>query len=339
MLERMAEFAAVTELEDDEDVEDLEEENEELLLALEESLTSPAKRQACSPLPALTVSSAQAALGYRLVHWPVEVRLCIATFLGWLELMDYSLLCRAWRVLELEDALWQEYFIVAWPRLARRREAGTQGVLPWRALFRARWERGNCGEDALEEDWLDFNAAQGLAATVANERRLPTSTSHETSFDTLQRAMRRCREDLRRQGIEVPEVADPEHVCGKRCRFHRLLLDSDEDAFLCEVSGALHQCKEGVPCPNWVSDAEECFMVCPISGRCCPRNNTVNEEAPDAVHDWDPELNPAQQAGRWFEQGYSMSEEQARDFFGQAGDGGGGSRRQKRQLLCKACKA
>eukprot|EP00931_Biecheleriopsis_adriatica_P043711 TRINITY_DN24977_c0_g1_i1.p1 TRINITY_DN24977_c0_g1~~TRINITY_DN24977_c0_g1_i1.p1 ORF type:complete len:351 (+),score=73.86 TRINITY_DN24977_c0_g1_i1:70-1122(+) len=330
--EHVAADEGFCEWEDEE--EDQEEENEELLLALEESLipAGPTKRQV---LCSLKERRPEAAFGHWLVHWPVEVRLCVATFLSWQELINFSLLCRAWKVLELEDALWEVYFSTTWPRLARRRKASADGSIPWRELFRARWCRGSRAEDALEEDWLDFSAAEGLEAK-ASEALRPTAAqgavlAERAAAADLRRAMRRCREELfRRQGLLVPDKADSTHVCSQQCRFHRLSLENGGDAFICEVSGALHQCVQGVPCASCVVSADDFFLVCPVSGRCFPKNNTVNEEAADSVacHDWDPELSATQQVGRWFEQGYSMSEDQARAFFGgsRAGSGGGGRR-------------
>ncbi|CAJ1375381.1 unnamed protein product [Effrenium voratum] len=287
------------------DQELLEEEDEELLLALEESLKRGGKRSNTG-LHETHASS-------QLVRWPQEVRLCVASFLPWSEIVAYSLLCRAWRALELEDTLWQVYFAATWPRLAERREAVPDGYpQPWRVLFRAQWAKGNHTEDALEEDWLDFRAAQGLKSK-------PTDSSTGSRHLKIQEALQQCREDLQQVGLRVPAEADANHTCDRLCRFHRLHLEGD--AFLCEVSGVLHQCAPSTPCASCVPSADDCFLVCPVSGRCFPKVNTVNEEATEAVpcHDWDPELSAAQQVGRWFEQGYFMSEEQARSAFGLGG--------------------
>ncbi|CAE7687497.1 unnamed protein product [Symbiodinium pilosum] len=263
--------------------------------------------------------------------WSVEVRLCIASFLPWTELVADSLLCRSWRALEMEDTLWQAYFASTWPRMARRKKASADDRLPWRALFRAQWSTGNRREDALEEDWLDFSAAQGLfeEAKPSTSRSWPRSLARNPP-EKLRRSMQICREDLfRRQGLTVPAEPDTSHCCTKHCRFHRLQFE-EADAFLCEASGALHVC-ESVPCACCVASADD-FLVCPVSGRCFPKNSTVNEEAADAPisYEWDPGLSAAQQVGRWFEQGYFMSEEQALAFFDGRSSAG---RRLKRQTM------
>ncbi|CAE8606794.1 unnamed protein product [Polarella glacialis] len=348
--------------EEEEEEEFQEEENEELLLALEESLSS----SACGPAPlkraclGLADRDSPKANTAHLMHWPVEVRLCIASFLPWKELMGDTLLCKSWKALDLQDALWKVFFISTWPRLARRREAGADGAVPWRALFRARWARADRKEDSLEEDWLDFSAAQGLEACRGprdeTRRAAPVLAIQEASAKRaaaaeLERAVRRCREELMRsQGLQVPVEADAQHQCRHvepGCRFHRLGIDahgSGLDCFLCEVSGTLHMCKS-VPCGCCVRSADGCFLVCPVSGRCFPKDNSVNEEADESgrllgaevtSHNWDPELSAAQQIGRWFEQGYSMSEDQAHDFFGGKMDGGGGSGRRHRRRACIA---
>lgn len=270
------------------------------------------------------------------VHWPVEVRLCLAGFLEWNEFVSHSLLCQSWRLLDVQDALWQVYFSCTWPRLARRKEASSGQALPWRALFRAHWASGDRCEDALEEDWLDFSASfaaddlgrqkrRKAEATPSNEG--PLQSSCEAS--SLKLAAERCRKELAEQGLQVPgSPADSSHVCSSRCRFHRLAWQGD--AFLCEASGSIHHCQQNHPCSDCVASSDECFLVCPVSGRCFPMNSGIEEEVSEPVicNDWDPELSVSQQIGRWFEQGYSMSEEQAQDFFG-----GGNSRRVKRPCL------
>lgn len=288
---------------DDQDLREDEEENEELLLALEESL--------CCKRMSPEAEMCQAEMKPYQMPDSMEVRLCVASFLLWSELVTHSLLCKSWRVLELEDTLWQVYFSTTWPRLARRREAESGGFSqPWRVLFRAQWTRGNHTEDAVEEDWLDFNAAQRL--------RMPSMDASTSCNLELKEAIRQCREDLLHKGLRVPLETDPEHICSSTCRLHRLNLD-DCDAFLCETSGALHQCIQNVPCASCVASPDGCFLVCPVSGRCFPKNNTVNEEVQNDAppnNDWDPELSAAQQVGRWFEQGYFMSEDQAAAKFG-----------------------
>lgn len=175
----------------DEELEDLEE-DVDLLLALEESL--------CCKRVSLENEACQVEMvkpGHQIPD-SMEVRLCVASFLLWSELVASSILCKAWRVLELEDTLWQVYFSTTWPRLARRREAVSGGFSqPWRVLFRAQWTRGNHKEDAVEEDWLDFNAAQRLRMI-----RMPSMDSLSPTCDSdLKKALQRCREDLFQKGV------------------------------------------------------------------------------------------------------------------------------------------
>ncbi|CAK9020319.1 unnamed protein product [Durusdinium trenchii] len=277
-----------------------EEDNEDFLRALENSLCDHKYGSAGSEVEAYQAHG-------ELVRWPLEVRLGVASFLLWSELVAYSLLCRAWRLLELEDTLWQVYFSTTWPRLAQRWEAIFGDFSqPWRVLFRAQWARGNHTEDALEEDWLDFNAVQKLK---------PPPDALSTFESNLQQAICDCRKDLFQQGLRVPIQADAQHTCNSNCRLHRLNFENG-DMFLCEASGNLHQCLQNIPCAGCVASPDDCFLVCPVSGRCFPKSSTVNEEGPDTRHEWDPELSAAQQVGRWFEQGYFMSDEQAAASFG-----------------------
>lgn len=354
-------------------LEPQDEEEEELLAALEESLEALGEESCCDgqgPVVAAAevagsstgepsskaLRSAEGAeaeaeapaeglhsktLGYGLVFWPVEVRICVVSFLPWQELVRDSLLCRAWRALELEDVLWQVYFQTTWPRWTRRREANEDGGLPWRTLFRTRWSKCNHTEDALEEDWLDFSAAQDLHTGAS-----PPSASHSSSAAAtfaasepspaeIQRAVRRCRENLRQTaGVAVPAEAVRGHLCSRSCRFHRVSVEGD--VFLCEGSGAVHRCRDGHPCDLCVDDDDSCYLVCPVSGRCfryLRANSTEGEPQAGesaAAPTWDPELSMTEQYGRWFEQGYFMSEDQAKVLF-ELGDS-----RRPRRSACRA---
>lgn len=322
---------------------DTDSDDEDFLLALEATLDADlgdepcacaGKAYASSPSTPSTSARWSCAgsplkdLGHGLVQWPVEVRLGVAAFLPWRELVGNARLCRAWRVVEAEDVLWKVYFGMTWPRLATRRAAGARasgGGVAWRAIFRARWCTAERGEDALEEDWLDFSLAQrlgdgaprppGRAAAAPG----PTAAAQLAAADDLRRALLRCREELLlTRGLHVPSEADGSHICTQGCRYHRLQLDSGGDAFLCEASGSVHQCRDGVPCECCVVD--DIFFICPASGRCFPKEMENCDEAGEAaeaapVHDWDPDLSANQQFARWFEQGYSMSEEQATEYF------------------------
>jgi len=289
-------------------------------------------------MPELCVVPGQTrkAIGYGLVHWPLEVRLCIAGFLAWRELVADALLCRSWHKLEAEDALWQVYFRSVWPRLARRKDARTDSRSPWRVLFRARWGQSGRAEDALEEDWLDFNAAQDLQAADAKllGTSVVSSIRHKANADEeLQQALRRCMEALKAKGVNVPSEQDKQHSCTSCCRYHRLPVKGD--VFVCQVSGKIHRCSSCVPCHECVLSIDEAFLVCPASGRCFQKTSDASEEAAEAAsaNDWDPELSMTQQFGRWFEQGYFMSEEQAKDFFGMRSRG---SSRRIRGTQCHA---
>lgn len=294
---------------------DSDDDEEELLAALESSLDDaadrPPKRQATAALVHAT-SGSQSAIGHGLVHWPVEVRLCVASFLHWQEFVHAGAgLCKPWQALQAEDTLWQVYFQVTWPRYARRRDAksSTHASTPWCALFRSRWAEAHRGEDALEEDWLDFDAAldnEKLAATI------PGPSAAELDLEV---AVRCCRADLsRRRGVTIPVDPDPAHVCSSSCRFSRLNVRAE--AFLCETSGAVHICRPDVACDGSVVSDDGCFFVCPVSGHCVNKNdNFISGPAPEATNDWDPELGASAQIHRWFQLGYDMTEDQARDFF------------------------
>lgn len=272
-----------------------------------------------------TPTATQSVIGHGLVCWPLEVRLCIATYLSFAELVVDSALCRTWRQLEAEDTLWKVYYQLTWPRLARREELNAvTHQLSWRARFRASWKQADRAEDALEEDWLDLAAAQDLRPMPPlAQRRLTESERLERQ---LAQAERHCREVLCHRGVIVPAATDAKltnHVCSKDCVHHRLLHGCD--AFLCQSTGVLHRCSPSVACAGCMISSDDCFFVCPASGRCYPKvvDATEEREAAEAAqawevrpqHDWDPGLSMTQQFGVWFEQGYSMTEEQAKEFF------------------------
>lgn len=281
------------------EAEDEDEENEELLSALERSLTDET----------LHVDMRGPACLSEVIAWPMEVRLLVASFLPWREVVARSLLCRAWRRLELEDMLWKDLFCQTWPRLLRRQQVTSSQ--PWRAHFRARWAAKARCEDAVEEDWLDFLAASD---PVSEEG---AAVARETAPARLNEALKRCREAL-----QLQDPDGPGHSCTKRCRYQKLGIEG-YDAFMCEDSGALHECRPDLPCEFCVATADESFLVCPVSGRCFQKLQDIDEEALGAadattaiLHAHDAELGAAQHFESWFEQGYSLSEDQAKDFFG-----------------------
>lgn len=262
-------------------------------------------------------------IGHGLVYWPLEVRLCIATFLKWAELARDAVLCRAWRQMAEQDTLWKSYYQLTWPRLARREEVNAvKHRAGWRARFQEKWKEADRAEDALEEDWLDLAAAQDLRPKPP--RGQGDLTEQEKVDRRVRQALQRCRELLQCSGVSVPADPGAGHICHKQCVHHRLF--HGLDAFLCQTSGALHRCSLEVPCPGCLSSGDDCFLVCPVSGRCYAKVIDASEErqADESAqacerkggqHDWDPGSSMAQQFGVWFEQGYSMSEEQAKDFF------------------------
>jgi len=301
-----------------------EEDQEELLAALEESLGSQAVNQLNAPLAskieqAPRVWPTAKSIGYGLVHWPVEVRFCIASFIPWRELVTASLLCLVWRGMELQDAIWQLHFGTVWPRVSRRRLASQGSALPWRALFRVHWVAGSRTEDPSEEDWLDFDAARDLEAGAASPSG--SEESEIAAQQELQDALRACREEvLEQKGIHVPSKVDEGHVCGRSCKYHRLSVA--KDIFVCESSGALHRCRQREPCLTCVRSDDDCFLVCPASGRCWlkqPNAPEAEEEMAEgcaALDSWDPDFGTTAQC-QWFERGYNMSEDQAQaSFFG-----------------------
>lgn len=328
----------MTRAEDDDSDDESSYHNEELLAALQSSLlaSEPAPKHPRRTLAPIEASSV--AFDLTVSGWPSEVRLCVATFLPWQEVVAGSLLSRSWRSVECQDVLWKSFFCCAWPRLAQRQLTATAGASPWRALFRARWLSKHRDEDALEEDWLDFCAAQDLGPSwKCSTLSTGGGSSLRLAAIELHEAVKRCREELDGRGCSVPsEVQD--HHCTKRCRYHRLGVEG-YDAFLCEASGALHTCRPDEPCDFCVATADESFLVCPVSGRCFEKPHEPCEEALESAaaqaQAWDLELGVAHQFDSWFEQGYSMSEDQAKDFFGTtAGDQVTASTRILRSARC-----
>lgn len=278
-------------------------------------------------------------------HWPVEVKSAVAAFLPWRELpLTGARISQNWHILECSDSLWKEYFRIQWPRLFLRKAAAhPQGGVPWRALFRQRWAEPNRYEDAEQEDWNDFNAALdlwkgsgALEKSMAKEL-LEKSLSEE---QLVQLAVRRFKEDhLRLRGVQVPDMplerGAAEHCAQRKvkCKHRPVPIAGKLDGclFVCESCGDVHTCRTNVPCEGSELSGNNVFLSCPLSGICCDSGQTllsvVKEDGADAaaVHDWDPELSASAQHARWFEQGYSMDEEQADDFFD------GGSSRKQRQ--------
>mmetsp|Transcript_3227 Transcript_3227/g.8063 ORF Transcript_3227/g.8063 Transcript_3227/m.8063 type:complete len:301 (+) Transcript_3227:100-1002(+) len=256
-------------------------------------------------------------LGQGLVNWPMEIRRGIAGYLPWRDVLADACLCRSWWSLEQDIPLWWVHFLATWPMHARRQVARVSGQQDWRQLFRDRWLRGDRDGDATAEDWLDFYAAQeavkGREVTAVGASGKARSLENVGSRD-LQLSLQRCRaEVVRAHGIHLPEQVDTKHLCNGDCRFHRL--PDVGDAFVCEGTGVLHQCRKGEPCHICVVSPDDCFLVCPASGITYDRPNYIDEEAPDEVDVWDPANSESQQIARWFEHGYGMSEEQADTFF------------------------
>jgi len=313
----MPEDSEPSEVESDSDAES-DHVSEELLSALQTSLLAP---EPSPKLPRRDVEDPRTTSIMPGEAFPPEVRLCVATFLPWQEVVAGSLLSRSWRSLELQDVLWKSYFCRCWPRLAQR-QLGTAGPSPWRALFKARWASKHRHEDALEEDWLDFRAAQDLTPNRCRFASPSTSTGTHRSLIVsaaeLREALKRCREELEVRGCCVPQEVVG-HACSAACRFHRL--ETSFDAYLCEGSGALHACRPDEPCDFCVPTADESFLVCPVSGRCFEKPHEPCEEAMESViaqqaQAWDLEHGSTQLFESWFEAGYSMTEEQAKDYFG-----------------------
>lgn len=214
----------------------------------------------------------------------------------------------SWKSLDVENILWCSYFHAVWPRLGRRWDVAEDRRVPWRKLFRERWSTARRKEDALEEDWLDFDAAQDLV-----DHGAAGPTLEELN---LQVALQQFRQQvLESKGVFVPNEPDPTHRCQhSQCRLHRIP-EAGCEAFVCEESGALHVCRRGVACEGSLVSEDDGFHVCPISGHTVLKSAFV-EEGETEEQGWDPELSMSAQIGRWFEQGYGMSEEQADDFFG-----------------------
>jgi len=308
---------------------------DDLLDALEEDLLAPDSAAAPSFAPAGGAAAAFAAassaapaaapaapagawpvLGRGLAGaWPAEIRLGVAGFLPWRELvLAQSRLCRAWQYLEQDVTLWWPHFRVTWPRHSIRQAERVKGPQDWRQLFRTRWLRGDRDGDATHEDWLDLYAAQEVVRSREGGPLggdVPAGVSDQRD---VRKALERCRaEVLRAHGVDVPAEADGRHVCTKHCRFHKL--PDCGDTFVCESSGVLHRCGRTEPCHICIVAPDNGSLVCPVSGKSYELLNYINEAVPDEVDVWDPAIGESEQMARWFEQGYNMSEEQALDFF------------------------
>jgi hypothetical protein len=104
--------------------------------------------------------------------------------------------------------------------------------------------------------------------------------------------------------------------------------------FVCESCADVHVCRPNVPCEIAVLNSDR-LPVCPASGFFTrdvfdvPRIEDADEAAAARDwNDWDPDLSASQQHGRWFEQGYFMTDEQAEDFFGD----------RRRRMACRTCR-
>lgn len=295
---------------------------EDLVDALEAALLAPSAPEIpprCQQQEG-HVQQAWPLIGQGLVHWPMEIRRGIASYLPWRELVAAGvLLCRSWRFLGQDVPLWRVFFVATWPNHARRQEERARGKQDWFQLFRERWEKGGTDFDVTEEDWLDFYAAQEIikAREVEKKAKNPRSgpSSEELASRALQRDLKRCRDELReKRGVHVPYEADGHHLCSRFCSFHKL--PNSGDTYVCEASGHLHQCLKSSPCHMCVVSEDECFLVCPASGLSYPRVNFQHEEVPDEEDPvWDPAMTEGQQMRSWLEHGYGMSEDQASNFF------------------------
>jgi hypothetical protein len=187
-------------------------------------------------------------------------------------------------------------------------------------LFRQRWAQGYRNEDAEEEHWKDLNAALDLC-TGPKAKVIVKSLSEEQQ---VQHAVRRFKEDrLRLHGVAVPPSASEpggKERCARECKYRAVPIDGELALrlFVCERCADVHICRPRTPCEGAMLSSDSAYLVCSVSGLCCVNHNRIEEEADVAVvvNDWDPELSVSQQHGRWFEQGYFMSEEQADEFFG-----------------------
>jgi len=323
-------------------------EEEDFLSQLVETLAGP-------PAKKPRIASADEGTVVPPADWPLEVKLTVATFLPWRELPRAARISQGWHSLEQSQALWKEYFGIQWPRLFRRKAAiYSHGGVPWRALFRQRWAEPDRSEDAEQEHWNDFSAALDLWKSSGSPTRLPLESPEKMLSEELQiqHAVKRFKDDLLRlRGVCVPsfpvEPGTADH-CTRlhgKCRHRTVPIAGKLDGclFVCECCANVHICRPREPCEGSVLTGQNEFLVCTVSGRCfdpsrlCWAEETLEcmgnkelEEAAVAEHNWDPGLSTSQQHARWFEQGYSMDEEQADDFFNESCD-----RKQRQRLRCR----
>jgi len=331
---------------------------DQFLSQLAQALAGPPTKRPCvvRSMPELAADHSRGiALGP--ADWPVEVKSAVASFLPWRELPRAARISQGWRVLERSDALWKEYFRIQWPRFFHRKKAAhPQGGVPWRALFRQRWAEPNRDEDAEQEDWNDFSAALDL--WKGSPKSMPKDKKSISEEQLIQFAVMRFKEDaLRLRSLKVPVSPLERGALEHKCRHRPVPIAGKLDGclFVCELCADVHVCRPMVPCDGSVLNSNNLFLVCTVSGRCVDSGRTLTqpsrpEDGVDvAENHWDPELSAAQQHGRWFEQGYSMDEETADDFFdngsGRAsrkrrlrpGGSGGGSGGSNGQVSCQHC--
>jgi hypothetical protein len=301
------------EQEEDDLPSDSDDSEEELFLSsLAQSLAEPPPKRPCIrslPTPEDQVS------GHSPTEWPEEVKIVVVACLPWREVAKHAQISRAWRSLEQCESLWEKYVRIEWPRLFHRKvSVATSERRSWRMLFRQRWAQGYRSEDAEEEHWKDLNAALDLCTGAKAKKVLVKSLSEEQQ---VQHALRRFKEDrLRLNGVEV----GGKERCVPECEYCAVPIDGELALrlFVCERCADVHICRPRTPCEGATLSMDSAYLVCSVSGICCANHIRMEEETDVAVavNDWDPELSVAQQHGRWFEQGYFMSEEQADEFFG-----------------------
>jgi hypothetical protein len=299
-------------------------EEELFLSSLAQSLAEPAAKRLC--MQTLTTHEVSSQVNKHCpTEWPVEVKIAVAAFLPWREVARHAQISIAWRGLEQSESLWEKYFRIEWPRLYHRKAfAATRERLSWRTLFRQRWAQGYRNEDAEEEHWNDLSAALDLC----NGSKAKVTVKSVSEEQQIHHAVRRFKEDLLRlHGLNVPPSTSElggNALCVPKCKYRAVPIDGqlERRLFVCELCADVHICRLGTPCDGALLSHDNAFLVCSVSGLCFANlSHRVEDDAdaPAVVNDWDPELSAAQQHGRWFEQGYFMSEEQADDYFGDGG--------------------
>lgn len=329
---------------------DFNEEEDAFLSQLAETLAEPPAKclkKACSSSDGHADISAPS-------DWPIEVKSAVAAFLPWRTLPGVVRLSSTWHNIERLDTLWKEYFRIQWPRLYSRKAAASSRLsTPWRSLFRQRWAEPDRDEDAEQEHWNDLAAALDLWKNVGDKNNTTIGCTQKALSEEqqIEHAVRRFKEDPHRlRRVTIPSTPISPGEAGhcsqlrKKCKHCPVPIGNRLDGclFVCEGCADVHVCwpNSREPCDGAVLSGNNEFLVCTISGRCFDPSVAawVEEQercdAPPASHYWDPELNPAQQVGKWFEQGYSMDEEQADHFF----DGGAG-RKSRLRARCRQSSA